>query len=73
MPRSALTQPQLDLLFHAGVFGLCRVPADAIEDLNALREAGLVALNEDKCFELTHNGERQVAALGGRLTARHLH
>ena len=73
MPRSALTRPQLDLLFHAGVFGLCRVPADAVEDVNALREAGLVALDEHKCFALTPLGERHVAELGGRLTARHLH
>ena len=73
MPRSALTAPQLDLLFHAGVFGLCRVPADAVEDVHALREAGLVALNEERCFALTPAGERHVAELGGRLTARHLH
>lgn len=73
MTPHALTQPQLDLLLHAGVFGLCRIPADAVEDIHALREAGLVALNEDRCFELTPQGERHVAALGGKLTARHLH
>ena len=73
MTRPNLTQPQLDLLFHAGVFGLCRVPAGAVEDVNALRAAGLVALNEERCFELTRLGQRHVAELGGKLSARHLH
>ncbi len=39
----------------------------------SLREAGLVAPDEERCFALTPAGERHVAELGGRLTARHLH
>jgi hypothetical protein len=70
---SRLTPSQLDLLLHAGVFGLCRIPAGAVEDVNALREAGLVALNHDRCFELTPHGRHQVAAFGGKATSRHLH
>jgi hypothetical protein len=68
-----LTQPQLELLFHAGLFGLSRIPAAAVEDLIALREAGLVALDGGRAFQLTSRGERHVAAFGGQLTARHLH
>lgn len=73
MLDASLTQSQVDLLLHAGVFGLCRVPADAVEDINTLREAGLVALNHDRCFELTLQGEKKVAALGGTLKSRQLH
>ena len=68
-----LTQPQLDLLLHAGVFGLCRIPAASVEDVNLLRDAGLVALDDDQCFSLTSHGEHHVSTLGGRLTAPHLH
>lgn len=72
MDAGALNQSQLDLLFHAGIYGLCRVPAQAVADVNALREAGLVELH-GQCFRLTRNGERHVSQLGGNLTARHLH
>jgi len=73
MHPPSLNQAQLDLLLHAGIYGLCRVPAHAVEDVNALREAGLVELNDQRCFRLTSDGERHVARLGGKLTARHLH
>ena len=72
MDPNALNQSQLDLLFHAGIYGLCRVPAQAVADVNALREAGLVEL-DDQCFRLTRNGQRHVAQMGGKLTSRHLH
>lgn len=72
MDADALSQSQLDLLLHAGIYGLCRVPAQAVADVNALREAGLVELHDD-CFRLTRNGEQHVARLGSKLTARHLH
>jgi hypothetical protein len=72
MDTNALNPSQLDLLFHAGIYGLCRVPAQAVADIHALREAGLVEL-DDECFRLTREGARHVAALGGKLTARHLH
>jgi hypothetical protein len=73
MDTEALNQSQLDLLFHAGIYGLCRVPASAVQDIHALHLAGLVELNEEHCFRLTRAGERHVAELGGKLTARHLH
>ncbi len=73
MNPDALNPEQLDLLFHAGIYGLCRVPAGAVQDVHALYEAGLVELNEERCYRLTRAGERHVAELGGRLTARHLH
>ncbi|MEP6503161.1 MAG: hypothetical protein ABJD97_07525 [Betaproteobacteria bacterium] len=73
MNLTALNQAQLDLLFHAGIYGLCRIPAHAVEDVNALREAGLVELNDERCFSLTRDGEQHVIQFGGRLTARHLH
>lgn len=72
MDVNALNQAQLDLLFHAGIHGLCRVPAQAVADVNSLREAGLVEL-QDGCFRLTKRGETHVSTMGGRLTARHLH
>ena len=72
MDADSLSQPQLDLLFHAGIYGLCRIPAQAVADLNALRDAGFVALQDD-CFRLTRRGAQHVAAMGGKLTARHLH
>ena len=72
MDVNALNPSQLDLLFPAGLYGLCRVPASAVADVNALREAGLVELDDD-CFRLTRDGRQQVARLGGKLTARHLH
>ena len=72
MDTNALNQSQLDLLFHAGIYGLCRVPAQAVADITALREAGLVEL-DDECFRLTRAGAQHVANLGGKLTARHLH
>ena len=72
MDANALNQAQLDLLFHAGIYGLCRVPAQAVADVNSLREAGLVELHDD-CFRLTRSGEQHVSRLGGKLTARHLH
>ena len=65
MHASPLTPDQVDLLLHAGVFGLCRVPADAVEAVNALREAGLVELNDERCFQLTRRGERRVVELVG--------
>ena len=72
MNADTLNQAQLDLLFHAGIYGLCRVPAQAVADVNLLREAGLVELHDD-CFRLTRRGEQHVSKLGGKLTARHLH
>ena len=72
MDPDALNSAQLDLLLHAGIYGLCRVPAQAVDDIHALREAGLVELH-DECFRLTRDGERHVSRLGGKLTARHLH
>ena len=73
MDTNALNQSQLDLLFHAGIYGLCRVPANAVQDIHDLQVAGLVELNDEDCFRLTRDGERHVARLGGNLTARHLH
>ena len=73
MFTTSLTESQIDLLLHAGVFGLCRIPADAADNINVLRQAGLVALNHDRCFELTTQGEKQVVLLGGKLKPRHLH
>ncbi len=72
MDVNALNPSQLDLLFHAGIYGLCRVPANAVADVNALREAGLVELDDD-CFRLTRDGQQHVARLGGAPAARHLH
>ena len=73
MEPYALNPSQLDLLFHAGIYGLCRVPANAVQDIHALHAAGLVELNEEHRFRLSRAGERHVAELGGHLTARHLH
>jgi hypothetical protein len=73
MDSNALNEAQLDLLFHAGIYGLCRVPAHAVADVDALRLAGLVELNEQRCFSLTRAGQLFVARMGGRLTARHVH
>jgi hypothetical protein len=72
MDPDSLNSSQLDLLLHAGIYGLCRVPAQDVDDVQALREAGLVTLCDD-CFRLTLAGERHVARLGGLLTPRHLH
>ena len=72
MDPDSLNHAQLDLLLHAGIYGLCRVPAQAVADINALREAGLVEL-QDECFRLTRFGEQHVSRLAGGLVARHLH
>ena len=48
------------------------VRAQAVADVNASREAGLVELH-DQCFRVTRRGEQHVARVGGKLTARHLH
>lgn len=73
MDTNALNPSQLELLFHAAIYGLCRVPANAVQDIHALHLAGLVELDEEHCFRLTRAGERHVAQLGGKLTARHPH
>ena len=64
------SQAQLDLLLHAGIFGLCRIPAGAIDDIGSLRDAGLVELDDDGCFHLTPQGERRVLAEGGTVKPR---
>ncbi len=68
----SLNQSQIELLLHAGIYGLCRVPAQAVADVNALREAGLVELDDD-CFRLTRAGARHVAHLADAPSRQRLH
>ncbi len=67
--RNDPTKTQIDLLLHAGIFGLCRVPAASIDDIASLRD-GFVELDDDGCFHLTPQGERRVLAEGGTLRPR---
>ena len=61
------TREQIDLLFQAGIWGLCRVPPGALVDVVDLRRAGLVEVDEEGCFRLTRSGERCVITRGGRV------
>ena len=72
MNADFLNSSRLDLLQHAGIYGLCRVRAQAVVDVDVLREVPLVELH-DPCLRLTRRGEQHVARVGGKLTARHLH
>ena len=59
------TASQFDLLFQAGIWGLCRVPPGSLSDVTDLRRAGLVDVGEDGCFRLTLIGQRTVVLHGG--------